>query len=130
MSKQYFSIQKQKNQYNKNNKSNQKVDIMKKSSQEHNQISTRGWIELFSLVLVLSLVTALMLFTRLDERVSEIKVDKEAVMEVFFTSEISGIIGLDEIKTQGDVYENSLYWDYIDTNGEINVFDELFKVGD
>ncbi|MBO5286631.1 MAG: hypothetical protein J6B34_00755 [Clostridia bacterium] len=105
--------------------------MKKNEEREVGKISLKSWIEITSLVLVLSLFTCVMIFIRLDEAVDKIEVNEGNYAQVFFEGGFSELIGLDKMETQGDVCENSeksLEEQYSESKGSINIFDKLFKV--
>ena len=94
------------------------------------QITLKEVFQVLSLFLILSVMSILMLYTKFEQGVEDFWQGKEKYASAIENSEFGAVIDLDSLEIQGDVYEfdqKELENRYKESNGRINVFNELFE---
>ena len=114
-----------KNQYNI--KTTERMVYMK----EREEIGIKGCFEVLSLFFVLAVVSVIMIYGKFEQGVNDFWENRLYEDTSVEKEENEEIRDADNIETSGgvsDFYKNYLENQYIESNGEIDVFKEIFDI--
>ena len=93
-------------------------------------ITLKECIQVLSLFFILSIISVLLFYTSFDKGIENFWQDKEEYLDVFENDTFNDIIDLDKVEIVEDVSKNSkneLAEKYINSGGEVQIFNELFN---
>ena len=94
------------------------------------EISIKECVRVLTLFFILSLISVVMIYSKFEQGVEDFWKNKKDSENIASDSLFYDIIDLDSVETSGgvcEIEENSLEKSYIESNGEVNVFMELFE---
>ncbi|MBQ8145161.1 MAG: hypothetical protein IJ039_00100 [Clostridia bacterium] len=92
-------------------------------------ITLKECIQVLSLFFILSIISVLMLYTEFEQGIENFWQDKEEHLDVFENEQFNDLIDLDNVEITEDVSEfdkKELASRYMESNGEVDVFNEIF----
>ena len=91
---------------------------------ENTEIDIKGCFEVLCLFFILGVISVIMIYSRFEREMTEATLDEN-------TEQATGIKDLDSVETGGgvsDFYKQQLFFEYVDTSGEVDVFSSIFQV--
>ncbi len=92
------------------------------------EISIKDTVKVLSLFFALAVISLVLVYSGFESKMDDVWQDGEERITIFENETFCQIIDLDNYKTVGEVYEfdkNQLVSEYIESGGEINVFEEI-----